>query len=1248
MIKLYFLLCLIGTLNYSKGQICTVTDGSGSVYEYAPANSTAWDGGVEGTNGIDYTLQLDSELTKYFNISADTLIVKSGVNITRDDGTQISGKLNCFLTAFPGPPIPTTLRIDVRKININPPMFQGEPYATSLGDGTSVGSQVIVVSATDEEVNTVAYSIVDQTPADVFALTGSSGIITIKNPIQSFEMHNITISATTSGFDNVGGTLIQNTETVVRITITDDDNHAPQFQPTVEVGNILVPPLYTATVVYGETNVNFTSSSIEAKDLDVKLNSAIRYGFVNGDPSTYTEYFQIDPTTGVVSMKKALEATSGITKFSISVSATEDTGKSSLTYLTIDAVMSVDQHKPMVTVSSSASIGYIQASNANSIAYVTEDEEGNTPFQFTTTDADNNGTFIYEVTSPYDVTKAGYLIYDPLGTTTTFSDIIEIVAVNIDVDVASPNRRSDPVSITVNSVTTPEPTTMETTQPETTEATTQQVTTPLSTTEQVTTEATTVVVTTQLSTTEQVTTEATTVTTPVSTTEQVTTEATTVTTPVSTTEQQTTPVTTPASTTQQVTTQATTVTTPSSTTEQVTTPATTATTAQVTTQQSTTDSTVVTSTATTPEITTIQTTVVTTQPPDTTQATTVGQSTITNGNTHPSSTAPGSTTGVQSTSPTVVTPTVTPVTSAGISTNTVITAPNTTSSQTISIQTSPANPTNNGVNTTAAATNNPHTTVSTSNIPSQPCPVDMTTKGNGVPVGDQVSAVTLYAVAGSLGAALAICLIIIAYLLYKYCREPKDVDDDKSDDGNKPESENMSSEQIITVTGYSNGAYDKHNESNDGVYTEVNEVEGKENDSGTEINEYDQDRSSPEPEPEEEDEEEEASLPEPFVPPEEEDRNSELELPAGGLVAAGIAGAAVATAIADEVDDKDVLPLPVNEDDAQDYGKAYVNDDVRHERILKTGSFGSLQLVTIQKYGSERRDKLSVVHKYKLAKISYTEKSSVESRIVLLERICEQEHNNILQYYGKHEDADEIHFAMMYAEKGNLRDHLRSHGHELSSSQILFLISGAGKGLQYLHSRNIVHCHLQAKCIMLDNQLTPLVTDVENNEIASVKVGDRERWQALEVLNNELSSKSTDIWSFGVLMWEVLSLGAVPYEDLSIATGQIKEYLESGQRLRQPAGCSDAVFKVMEGCWNERSRMRPDVYVLNGSLDEMLTQDHDEHFTNQKVRLGKVSSRVMPLSIGHKLPPIAGARLPPIKPKFNKYVPDERSSSAWE
>uniref|UniRef100_F6YXM6 Protein kinase domain-containing protein n=1 Tax=Ciona intestinalis TaxID=7719 RepID=F6YXM6_CIOIN len=685
--------------------------------------------------------------------------------------------------------------------------------------------------------------------------------------------------------------------------------------------------------------------------------------------------------------------------------------------------MSVDQHKPMVTVSSSASIGYIQASNANSIAYVTEDEEGNTPFQFTTTDADNNGTFIYEVTSPYDVTKAGYLIYDPLGTTTTFSDIIEIVAVNIDVDVASPNRRSDPVSITVNSVTTPEPTTMETTQPETTEATTQQVTTPVSTTEQVTTEATTV--------------------------------------------------TTPASTTQQVTTQATTVTTPSSTTEQVTTPATT-------------------------------------------------------GNTHPSSTAPGS------------------------------------------------------------------TTVSTSNIPSQPCPVDMTTKGNGVPVGDQVSAVTLYAVAGSLGAALAICLIIIAYLLYKYCREPKDVDDDKSDDGNKPESENMSSEQIITVTGYSNGAYDKHNESNDGVYTEVNEVEGKENDSGTEINEYDQDRSSPEPEPEEEDEEEEASLPEPFVPPEEEDRNSELELPAGGLVAAGIAGAAVATAIADEVDDKDVLPLPVNEDDAQDYGKAYVNDDVRHERILKTGSFGSLQLVTIQKYGSERRDKLSVVHKYKLAKISYTEKSSVESRIVLLERICEQEHNNILQYYGKHEDADEIHFAMMYAEKGNLRDHLRSHGHELSSSQILFLISGAGKGLQYLHSRNIVHCHLQAKCIMLDNQLTPLVTDVENNEIASVKVGDRERWQALEVLNNELSSKSTDIWSFGVLMWEVLSLGAVPYEDLSIATGQIKEYLESGQRLRQPAGCSDAVFKVMEGCWNERSRMRPDVYVLNGSLDEMLTQDHDE------------------------------------------------------
>ncbi|XP_078487783.1 tyrosine-protein kinase receptor Tie-1-like [Ciona intestinalis] len=157
----------------------------------------------------------------------------------------------------------------------------------------------------------------------------------------------------------------------------------------------------------------------------------------------------------------------------------------------------------------------------------------------------------------------------------------------------------------------------------------------------------------------------------------------------------------------------------------------------------------------------------------------------------------------------------------------------------------------------------------------------------------------------------------------------------------------------------------------------------------------------------------------------------------------------------------------------------------------------------------------------------------------------------------------------------------------------LFICQVLEKGLQYLHFRNIVHCHLQAKCIMLDNQLTPLVTDVENNEIATVKVGDRERWQALEVLNNDLSSKSTDIWSFGVLMWEVLSLGAAPYEDLSIATSEIKEFLESGRASSQQI-CSDAVFKVMEGCWNERSRMRPDVYVLNGSLDEMLTQDHDE------------------------------------------------------
>jgi len=99
------------------------------------------------------------------------------------------------------------------------------------------------------------------------------------------------------------------------------------------------------------------------------------------------------------------------------------------------------------------------------------------------------------------------------------------------------------------------------------------------------------------------------------------------------------------------------------------------------------------------------------------------------------------------------------------------------------------------------------------------------------------------------------------------------------------------------------------------------------------------------------------------------------------------------------------------------------------------------------------------------------------------------------------------------------------------------------------------------------------------------------RWMALESLEHYTYNTKTDVWSFGVVLWEIESGGKMPYPGLSGM--EIVDFLKLGQRLKHPDGCSNKIYEMMTSCWDQEPTQRPSFNELVTSLNQELYDNED-------------------------------------------------------
>ncbi|XP_076810797.1 hepatocyte growth factor receptor-like [Clavelina lepadiformis] len=218
-------------------------------------------------------------------------------------------------------------------------------------------------------------------------------------------------------------------------------------------------------------------------------------------------------------------------------------------------------------------------------------------------------------------------------------------------------------------------------------------------------------------------------------------------------------------------------------------------------------------------------------------------------------------------------------------------------------------------------------------------------------------------------------------------------------------------------------------------------------------------------------------------------------------------------------------------------------------------------------------------------------------------------HENVLTMIGiAFNDRDHPLVVLPYMMHGDLLQFIRNPENTPTVKDLVGFGLQACKGMEYLASQRFVHRDLAARNCMLDDSFTVkvadfgLARDVYEKDYYKPKsraVRMPVKWMALESLLQQKFTTKTDVWSFGILLWELLTRGVTPYPDVD--PFDLSKYLMDGRRLRQPEFCPTDLFQLMLDCWHPSPDSRPNFDQLVIGVESIYNSIHGIHYPGLEV-----------------------------------------------
>ena len=155
---------------------------------------------------------------------------------------------------------------------------------------------------------------------------------------------------------------------------------------------------------------------------------------------------------------------------------------------------------------------------------------------------------------------------------------------------------------------------------------------------------------------------------------------------------------------------------------------------------------------------------------------------------------------------------------------------------------------------------------------------------------------------------------------------------------------------------------------------------------------------------------------------------------------------------------------------------------------------------------------------------------------------------------------------------GNLLNYVRKNQESIDSKHLFTWSTQIALGMAYLEEKGLVHGNLAARNVLVQNPNCVQITDFglgENNTLNSKPI----QWLAMECIQDKIFTLKSDVWAFGVTVWELLTFGMKPYD--GHLPQDIPNILERGERLCQPAICNIELYFILVKCWVMEPESRP-------------------------------------------------------------------------
>ncbi|XP_015780980.1 tyrosine-protein kinase Abl isoform X2 [Tetranychus urticae] len=220
----------------------------------------------------------------------------------------------------------------------------------------------------------------------------------------------------------------------------------------------------------------------------------------------------------------------------------------------------------------------------------------------------------------------------------------------------------------------------------------------------------------------------------------------------------------------------------------------------------------------------------------------------------------------------------------------------------------------------------------------------------------------------------------------------------------------------------------------------------------------------------------------------------------------------------------------------------------------------------------------------------------------------EMKHPNLVQLLGVCTREPPFYIITEFMTRGNLLDYLRNcNREEVNSVVVIFMATQIATAMEYLESRSFIHRDLAARnCLVGENHLVKVadfgLARLMRDDTYTAHAGAKFpiKWTAPEGLAYNKFSTKSDVWAFGILLWEIFTYGIPPYPGVELAN--VYHMLESGYRMECPTGCPAEIFETMRQCWQWEADDRPSFQEIRESLESMLQAARESPPTSSQLQ----------------------------------------------